>query len=202
MNFSQFLYSTAQLGIGVFIGWLLSFISQQRMQKRQQEFELEKLKVERKEPYKERLYNIRFEAYSCIWAKFLECLKEFSIKHEVFKIEDYRALMDIFENFRLEFFKNFIILKASVLIIGADLIITFYLIARNYLKICKDNKNIEAREEIKKDQQKTFELMENLGKEIRKDLKLPEIEKSLAEIFFPKEPTNAKAPKRTQSTKS
>ena len=73
MNFSQFLYSTISIVIGVAIGWFLSFISQLKNHK----FELEKLKIERTEPYKEKLHNLRFESYSHIWAECMVCWKEF-----------------------------------------------------------------------------------------------------------------------------
>ena len=58
--------------------------------------------------------------------------------------------------------------------------------------LCGNERNTESRKHMRKDTKKTEELLDKLVNEIRKDLQLPQIEKSLAEIFFPKEPQNEK----------
>ena len=59
-----------------------------------------------------------------------------------------------------------------------------------------DKNDNNANKNIREHTEKTKELLDKLVNEIRKDLNLPEIEKSLAETFSPKEPPDRKAPKR------
>ena len=202
MNFSQFLYSTIQVGIGVVIGWLLSLIGQLKMQKRQHYFELEKLKIERSEPYKERLYNLKLEIYSYIWTKFMECWEQFVDKQWYFKDENTKALSFALRHFRFEFNKKSITLQKSVFETILDILTKFDSIIRNHAILCSDEKNSEFRKYMREDIKEIIDLIDKLEKEIRKDLKLPEIEKSLAEIFLQKNLKIQKHQKRTQSTKS
>ena len=195
MNFSQFLYSTIQVGIGVVIGWLLSLIGQLKMQKRQHYFELEKLKIERTEPYKERIYNLKFEAYSHIWAKCMECWREFYHKQWIFQDVNTSALFKAFNNFSFEFSSRSIILEKSVVENIQYLIANFDNVYRYHSMLCRDQNNTELRKRMEKYTEKSLELLDKLAKEMRKDLKLLEIEKGLAETFYPKELDNNKEPK-------
>ena len=196
MNFFQFIYSALLLGIGVVLGWYLNNRSQLKMQKRQQEFELEKLKIERTEPYKERLYNSKLEIYSHIWTKFMECWEKFVNKQWDFKDENTKALSGALGHFRFEFNKLSIILQKSVFETILDLLTSLDRIILNHAMLCSDKNNKEFRKYMKEDIAEIIELIEKLEKEIRKDLKLPEIEKSLAETFYPKEIQDKKALKR------
>ena len=188
MSFSQFLYSTIQVGIGVVIGWLLSLIAQLKMQKRQHDFELGKLKIERTEPYKERLHNLKFETYSHIWSKFMECWKEFVYKQWKFESENTVDLSNAVKDFNLEFNKKSIILNESVVIIILKLLVNLDSIVFNHSVLC-DETNEKHIKEMREDSGECRKLIDNLEKEIRKDLQLPQIEKSLVETFYPKEPS-------------
>ena len=190
MNFFQFIYSAILLGIGVWLGWYLNNRSQLKTQKNQHEFELKKLEIERTEPYKERIYNLKFEAYSHIWAKCIECWIEFFHKQWVFQDVNTSALFKAFNNFSFEFSSRSIILEKSVVATIQYLIANFDSIYRYHSMLCRDQNNTELRKRMEKYAGKSLELLDKLGKEMRKDLKLPEIEKGLAETFYPKELNN------------
>jgi len=186
-NFLQFLYSAILLGIGVCLGWYLNNRSQLKMQKSQQEFELEKLKIERTEPYKERLYNLKLEIYSHIWAECMKCWREFFHKQWVFKDENTTALLNAYNDFNYEFSRNSITLEKSIVETIQHLGANFYAIIINHGMLCADNKDKNANKNMREHTQKTTDLLDKLINEIRKDLKVAEIEKSLSDTFTPKE---------------
>jgi len=199
MNFFQFIYSVIYSaillgigGIGVVLGWYLNNRSQLKTQKNQHEFELKRLEIERTEPYKERLYDLKFEAYSHIWAECMKCWREFYHNQWLFKDGKTKLLLDALNGFSFEFSKKSITLEKSVVATIRDLLANFNSIILNHAMLCGNERNTESRKHMRKDTKKTEELLDKLVNEIRKDLQLPQIEKSLAEIFFPKEPQNEK----------
>lgn len=201
-NFLQFIYSAILLGIGVWLGWYLNNRSQLKTQKNQHEFELKKLEIERTEPYEERLYNLKFEAYSHIWSECMECWIEFDNKQWLFKDNNTKSLLKARNNFSFEFGRKSITLEKSVVETIQYLIANFDQIIQNHAMLCSDDKNPEFRKFMREDTEKTKELLDKLINEIRKDLKVAEIEKTLSETFIPKELPDKKAPKSSQSAQS
>ncbi|NVM56462.1 MAG: hypothetical protein HWN66_22380 [Candidatus Helarchaeota archaeon] len=189
MNFFQFIYSAISVVIGVGIGWLLTFISQWKMQKNQHKFELEKLKIER-------LYNLKFEAYSHIWAECMKCWREFFHKQWVFKDENTTELLNAYNDFNYEFSRNSITLEKSIVETIQYLGANFYAIIINHAMLVANKNDNNANKNMREHTEKTKELLDKLVEEIRKDLQLPQIEKSLAETSSPKKLPDKKSPKR------